>query len=64
MANKKSDIPERMIALMKQKKCFLAKSTIASELNITSGQVNRHCRLLRKQKIVGMYMKKYWGLIE
>ncbi len=55
-------VPEQILKLLKKKKVAMKKVNIARALNMRIQSVNYGCRVLRKKKIVGMYLRTYWGL--
>jgi len=64
MVKKSEQRKKDLIELLKARKVCLRKITIMLEFDWSKYQVDKACRELRKEKIVSMHKRKYWGLIE
>ena len=60
---KKFTIPKKVLKYLQKKKIAMTKKTICRDLKLERTSVNRACRILRKQKLIGMHYKKYWGIL-
>ena len=53
---------DTMLEYLRAKKLFVRKDTIRKETGLSRLGVDRALRILRKEKKVVMYKRKYWGL--
>lgn len=58
----KETIPDKVLGYLEGKPA-MRKASICRELDLKKSSVDRACRLLRKEKKVGMYMRLYWGIL-
>jgi len=60
---KKITIPKKVLKYLQKKKIATTKKIICREMKLKRSTVNSACRILRKQKLIGMYYRKYWGTV-
>lgn len=54
-------IPYRIMIFLRPKKLH-TKAQICSNLKLKRSSVDRGCRILRKQEIIFMFKRKWWGV--
>lgn len=54
---------DNVLEYLKGKVYSCKKSTLVTDLGISTSSASYHLGKLRKQKRVGLYLNKYWGLV-
>lgn len=58
----KENLKIKIFNHLNTKKVAMTKKSLMKELELTKNQVDRGCRELRKDRVVGRYMGKWWRL--